>query len=214
MFDLGSLEERFDQRTGMFRPGTRTPPTRAVHEIIDSVSMDLEILFREMEWDWDGTEERLLGQADTMVWLLQDPRMTGSRIDEAAADILKKMIELVDSHTPIFTYYGPHKRDGGNIGVWLDWPRIEEAEEKGDLIRIRAEYGVKFVLVDNKDGVKHVFNAATGETLKWDETFVTKDVVANIEKKAKYLLVENAEFNVVTCWATVDAHFKDLVFQA
>ena len=56
-------------------------------------------------------------------------------IDAAILDY-EVLESIADAHTPEHTYYGSADGDGALIGVWVDWDRLNEDVELGNVTRI------------------------------------------------------------------------------
>ena len=51
--------------------------------------------------------------------------------DEAVSEIYDELFTILSNYTPPFTYFGMNEGDGSDLGVWIDWHSIQDAEHSG-----------------------------------------------------------------------------------
>jgi len=211
MFDSEN-DQRWDARTENLRPGTRTPPSRNLGDILYSVAEDYSVLMHNGLAEGPEHEEMvklcLLGE------MIISERFNSTSIEAFAIESLKDACESLDAAAPQYTYYGEHKKDAGNIGVWLDRDEIAKAIEEKRLIYIKAEHQIRW-LVATTDKGKYVLDARNGDVHPYPKNFNwEQDGIGKLDlTRARSVIVEYAETVTTTSWTVVDGK-PALQFQA
>lgn len=102
---------------------------------------------------------------DALVDLGSDARIAGSGFDEFVSEKIKDAFDIIDQFAPRYTYFGAHRDDASDFGVWIQWDQIDEGVANGKICAVPPEFG--YILVERDEDRPPIFyNARTGEALE------------------------------------------------
>lgn len=140
MFDTADYdpESLFDNRTGALRLGSRIRGTTNVRDVLTACVCDFRCVLDNTEGD--GEEYDYLTKTEGLIEMLDDPSLQGlPQLDDYAARWAREMFDTLSNATPAFTFYGPHRTDATDFGVWIQWDKIDDEIASGAITAINTE---------------------------------------------------------------------------
>lgn len=92
--------------------------------------------------------------------------------DSDLCELYGQLEALACNYVPAYCRFGAHVDDGADIGVWIDWDAINDADKDGDLARIdgasgldeilRGDTGIRYALDVNDHGNATLYRRTRG----------------------------------------------------